>query len=63
MEFYQLKNKFFLCKIQPIFDLLKNKSSTQKQGIIDYAGEKVQDIIHTVSESNIPTIKIKKIKI
>ena len=46
-------------KIQPIFDLIKNKNNIQKQGIIDYAAEKLQNIIFTVSEANIPTIKIK----
>ena len=46
-------------KIRPIFDLLKNKNNIQKQGIIDYAAEKLQKIIFTVSEANIPTTKIK----
>ena len=46
-------------KFQPIFDLIKNKNNIQKQGIIDYAAEKLQNIIFTVSEANIPTIKIK----
>ena len=46
-------------KIQPIFDLLKNKNNIQKQGIIDYAAEKLQNITFTVSEANIPTTKIK----
>ena len=46
-------------KIQPIFDLLKNKNNIQKQGIIDYAAEKLQNIIFTISEANIPTTKIK----
>ena len=48
-----------LNKIQPIFDLIKNKNNIQKQGIIDYAAEKLQNIIFTVSEANIRTIKIK----
>ena len=59
MEFYQSKTKKKLGKIQPIFDLLKNKNNIQKQGIIDYAAEKLQKIIFTVSEANIPTTKIK----
>ena len=50
-------------KIQPIFDLLKNRNNIQKQGIIDYAAEKLQNIIFTVFEANIPTIKIKNINL
>ena len=53
------KIKKRLDKFQRIFGLLKNKSSIQKQGIIDYAAEKLQDIIYTVSEANIATTTIK----
>ena len=55
MEFNQSKKFKTMDKIQPIFDLLKNKNNIQKQGIIDYAAEKLQNIIFTVSKANIPT--------
>ena len=58
-NFINQKIKRKMDMIQPIFDLLKYKSSVQKQEIIDYAAEKLQNIIYTVLESNILTTKIK----